>query len=136
MVLTDVEIVVTEMPEFQVAPGATLAEMKFHNSDGTVQTLRFSPDTMMTFVNKVFEVFLNEKLAKDKEVGYASVEPLWATSAMAQEAVGGNEVVVGFRLDSGMPLTVALTPDDAETLHKKLGLAVKAARRQFSDMRH
>ena len=55
---------------------------------------------------------------------------------MAQEAVGGNEVVVGFRLDSGMPLTVALTTEEADKLHKKLGLAVKAAERQCSTMRH
>lgn len=133
---SNAEIVVTEIPDVQVAPGGASAELKFHNSDGTVQVLRFSPDTMMTFVNKVFELYLNEKIEKDTLEGHASVQPLAVTEAMAQEAVGGSEVVLGFRLENGMPIVIAVTPSEATRLHKQLGQAVKEAKRQFSEVRH
>ncbi len=129
-------IVVTEMPGAMVSPDGSFAEMRLKNSDGTTQTLRFSPSTMMTFVNRIFELFLNEKIKKEQALGYGEVQPLSAVTTFAQEAVGGKALILGFRLETGLPVAFSVPPSEAEELHKQLGEAVEKAKRQFSESRH
>jgi hypothetical protein len=132
----DGDVVVTELLDLGVSPDGSYAEMKLKNSDGSIQMLRFSPTTMQLFVNRVFQVFQNENLKKEEALGYAVVQPLEALTAMAQEAIGGKAVIIGFRLDTGLPVSFAVPPPEAEELHKQLGRAVKKAMRQFSQRRH
>ena len=130
------DVLVTEMPGAAVSPDGSLAEMTFKNSDGTVQVLRFSPTTMLAFANKVFELFLNEKIQKESKLGYGVVQPLPAVATYAQEAVGGQAVILGFRLQTGLPVAFSVPPPEAEELHKQLGPAVEKAKKQFSESRH
>lgn len=130
------DIHVTEMPSASVLEDGSVAVMEFKNSDGSSQFLRFSPSTMLSFVNRVFELFLNEQVKKAQSSGHMDVQPLPAAVTMAQEAVGGEAVILSIRLRTGLPVAFAIQPAEAEELHKQLGKAIKKARRQASSNRH
>lgn len=130
------DIVVTEMPRASVLEDGSVAEMEFKNSDGSVQILRFSPSTMMDFVNRVFELFLNQKIQEAASLGHIEVQPLPVVVTAAQEAVGGQAVILSMRLQTGLPVGFSVPPAEAEELHKQLGKAIKKARRQASSARH
>lgn len=130
------DVVVVEMPSASVSPDGSLAQMIFKNSDGSLQVLRFSPSTMLTFVNRVFQLFLNEKIKKESRIGYGEVQPLPAVTTYAQEAVGGKAVILGFRLQKGLPVAFSVPPPEAAELHKQLGTAVEKAMKEFSESRH
>lgn len=128
--------VVVEMPGASVSPDGSYVEMQLKNSDGTFQTLRFSPDTMMQFLAKVFETFLYQKIQRESKVGHAVVRPLEVSTTMAQEAVGGRAVILQFRLLSGIPSSFAIEVGEAEELHRQLGQAVRKAKEQVLTTRH
>ena len=130
------DVLVTQLLGCGVLPDGTIAEMTLKNSDGKIQVLRFSPTTMLAFVNSVFELFLNEKLQKEQALGYSEMQPLPVSATMAIPAVGGTAVLVGFRLETGLPVAFAVPPPEAEELHKQLGEAVAKAIQQFSQSRH
>jgi hypothetical protein len=130
------DVLVTQLLRCGVLPGGTVAEMTFKKSNGRIQVLRFSPTTMLGFVNSVFELFLNEKMQKEQALGYSEMQPLPVSTTMAIAAVGGTAVLVGFRLETGLPVAFAVPPSEAEELHKQLGEAVAKAIQQFSQSRH
>ncbi len=129
-------VVVIGMPRASVLEDGSVAEMEFKNSNGSVQLLRFSPSTMMGFVNRVFELFLNQKIQEATSLGHMEVQPLPAVVTAAQEAVGGEAVILSVRLQTGLPVAFAIPPAEAEELRKQLGKAVKKARREASSARH
>jgi hypothetical protein len=110
--------------------------MELKNSDGTLQVIRFSPETMIDFVNKTFQLFLNQKIQRESKFGHVSGQALAVSTTMAQEAVGGEAIVLGVRLQSGLPVSFSIQPSEAEELHRQLGKAVKKARQQASSSRH
>ncbi len=128
--------VVIEMPTAFVSPDGSFAEMKFKNSDGSSQILRFSPDTMMIFVSRVFELFVNQKIQMESKIGHAVVQALPAVTTFAQLAIGGKAVILQFRLHTRLPVAFSISPLEAEELHKQIGKAVKKAKRQSSEIRH
>lgn len=130
------DVLITQLLGCGVAPDGTIAEMTLKKSDGRIQVLRFSPTTMLDFVNSVFELFLNEKMQKEQAHGYFEMQPLPISATMAIPAVGGKEVLVGFRLETGLPVAFAVPPPEAKELHKQLGEAVSKAMQQFSQSRH
>ena len=130
------EPLVTEMPRASVTPDGSIAVMEMRLSDGSSQTLRFSPKTMMSLVNRVFELFVNQMLQTAKASGHLEVQPLPAVATSAQEAVGGEKVILSVRMETGLPVSFSVDPAEAEELHRQLGKAVKKARRQSSAKRH
>jgi len=130
------DVLVTQLLECRVLPDGTIAEMTLKKSDGRIQVLRFSPTTMLGFVNSVFELFLNEKMQKEQALGYSEMQPLPVSATMAIPAVGGTAVLVGFRLETGLPVAFAVPPPEAEELHRQLGAALATAIQQFSQSRH
>jgi hypothetical protein len=116
------------MPNANVAEDGSFAEMTLKNSDSTIQVIRFSPDTMMQFVSKVFELALFQKIQKESKAGLAVVQPFQATTTMAQEDIHHKAVILQFRLKSGLPVSFALQASEAEELHKQLGKAVEKVR--------
>jgi hypothetical protein len=130
------DVLVTQLLGCGVLPDGTIAEMTLENSDGRIQVLRFSPTTMLAFVNSVFELFLNEKMQKEQAFGHFEMQPLPVSTTMAIPAVGGEAVLVGFRLENGLPVAFAVPPPEAKELHKQLGEAVSKAMQQFSQSRH
>jgi len=130
------QIVITELQGANVSPDGSYTEMTVKKSDGSIQILRFEPTIFLNLLTRVFELFLNQKLQREKAEGFVHTEPLAVSTSMAQESVGGKAVIVSFRLSSGLPADFALSPQEAEELHKQLGLAVEQARRQSSQSRH
>ena len=65
------DVLVTQLLGCGVLSDGTVAEMTLKKSDGRIQVLRFSPTTMLGFVNSVFELFLNEKMQKEQALGYS-----------------------------------------------------------------
>jgi hypothetical protein len=130
------EVVVAEMPRASVTPGGELAEMELKNSDGSRQVIRFSPTTMLTFVNRVFELFLNERMQKDAAAGHAEINALPVTTTLAQAAVGGRAVIVGLRLQNGLPVSFSIQPAEAEEFERQLGKAIKKGRQESLKGRH
>jgi len=128
--------VITELQGAQVSPDGSYTEMTVKRSDGSIQILRFEPRIFLNLLTKVFELFLNQKLQKEKAEGLVHTQPLHVSTSMAQESVGGKAVIVLFRLSSGLPAEFALSPQEAEELHKQLGQAVDRARQQSSQSRH
>jgi len=72
--------VVVAMPRTSVSEDGNYAEMQLKTSDGKFQTLRFSPKTFLTLLNRVFELFLNERMQKAKASGYVQSDPLPSSS--------------------------------------------------------
>ena len=130
------DAVVIEMPNASVSPDGSLAEMEFKNSDGSSQIIKFSPDTMMTFLSKVFELFVNQKIQMESTLGHAVVQTLPAVTTFAQEAIGGKAVILQFRLQTGLPVAFSISPSEAEELHRQIGKAVKKVKRQSLEIRH
>jgi len=124
------DAIVTEMPNTYVSPDGHLVEMEFKNSDGTHQILRFPPSTMMIFVNKIFQLFLNEKIQKESRLGRAFVQALHAVAMFAQEDTEKEAVLLHFRLQNGIPVVFSVSPSNAEELHKQIGEAVEKTKRQ------
>ncbi len=127
---------VIEMPRAFVSPDGSLVEMEFKNSDGSSQILRFSPDTMMVFLSKVFELFLNQKIQMESKTGWAVVHPLPAIATSAQEPIDGKAVIVQFRLQNGLPVAFSILPSEAKELHKQVGDALIRIQRQISKQSH
>jgi hypothetical protein len=65
-------------------------------------------------LTSVFELFLNQKLQKEKAEGLVHTQPLAVSVSMAQESLGGKAVIVSFRLSSGLPADFAVSPQEAE----------------------
>jgi hypothetical protein len=128
--------IVVEMPNAFVSPDGSFAEMEFKNSDGSSQILKFSPDTMMIFVSKIFELFLNQKIQMESMIGHVVVQPLRAVTTFAQPTIGGKAVILQFRLQSGLPVAFSVSPLEAEELHRQIGEAVKKIKRQSPENRH
>ncbi len=119
------DAIVTEMANTFVSPGGQLVEMEFKNSDGTHQTLRFSPSQMMDFIRKVLELFLNEKIGEDSRHGLADVQAFPAVTTYAEEDTTKKAVLLHFRLKSGIPVVLSLPLSNAEELHQQIGEALK-----------
>jgi len=130
------DAIVVEMPNASVSPDGSFAEMELKNSDGSSQILRFSPDTMMLFVSRVFELFLHHKIQMESKIGHVVVQPLPAVTTFAQQSIGGKAVILQFRLQNGLPVAFSISPSEAEELYKQIGEAVKKAKRQSSETRH
>ena len=123
------DAIVTEMANAYVSPGGQLVEMEFKNSDGTHQTLRFSPSQMMDFIRKVLELFLNEKIGKDSRQGLADVQAFPAVTTYAEEDTAKKAVMLHFRLKSGIPVVLSLSLSNAEGLHQQIGEALKRVKK-------
>ena len=117
--------VVIEMPNANVAEDGSFAEMILKNSDGIIQTIRFSPDTMMLFVARVFELALFQKIQRESKAGLADIQPLQAVTTMAQEDLHHKVVILQFRLQSGLPVAFAVQSSEAEELYNQLGKAIQ-----------
>jgi hypothetical protein len=113
------------MANTYVSPGGQLVEMEFKNSDGTHQTLRFSPSKMMDFIRKVLELFLNEKIGKDSRHGHADVQAFLAVTTYAEEDAAKKAVMLHFRLKNGIPVVLSLSLSNAEGMHQQIGEALK-----------
>ena len=128
--------VVVSMPGASVTEDGTIVEMELKISDGSVQTLRFSPTLFLSLVNRTFELFVNERMKKAASQGHIESQPLPVVTTFAQEAVGGQAVILGVRLQNGLPVEFSIPPAEAEELHKQLGAAVEKAKLQSSSKRH
>ena len=128
--------VVVEMPNTFVSPDGSFAEMELKNSDGSSQILRFSPDTMMIFVNRIFQLFLNQKIQMESKIRYADGPAILVLTTFAQQTIDGKAVILQFRLQNGLPVAFSVSPLEAEKLHRQIGEAVKKTKRQSSENRH
>ena len=126
---------VTGMPHGFVALDGERVEMEFALSDGSKQTLRFSPTTMSVFCARVFEMMARQKTETEAPSGM-TIAPIQAETTFAQEAAGGAAVILGLRLNTGFPVHFAVSVEEGAELHRQLGKAVKKAKRQASDSRH
>ena len=113
-----------------------LAEITLKHSDGSIQVLRFSPTLFLTLVKKVFELVLPEKMRTAESAGHLEVAPFPVSKTSAQEAFGGNAIIIHLRLQNGILAAFALPPQEAAELHTQLGAAVENALRQQSQSRH
>ena len=127
-----IDPIVVEMPDSSVSPDGSFVEMTLKNSDGSIQVIRFSPDTMMNFVGKLFQLFLNQKIQMESMVGHAYIQAIQAVTTSAQQAIGGKAVILHFRLQNGLPVAFSILPSEAEELHRQIGEAVKKARQEPS----
>jgi hypothetical protein len=125
--------IVVDMPSTLVAVDGSFAEMMLKNDDGTIQTIRFSPDTMMQFVSKVFELFLNKKIQMESKDGLAVAQPLQVSTTMAQQDLLHKVIILQFRLLSGLPVAFAVQPLEAEELYKQLGEAIQKTKIVLSE---
>ena len=116
--------IIVDMPNTNVAEDGSFVEMVLKNSDETIQTIRFSPDTMMLFVARVFELAVHQKIQKESKSGLPLVQPLQAVSTMAQEDMHHQRVILQFRLLSGIPVALAVSSQEAEELYNQLGKAI------------
>jgi hypothetical protein len=123
---------VVDMPNANVAEDGSFSEMVLKNSDGSTQTIRFSPDTMMQFVARVFELGLFQKIQRESRAGLVSVQPLPALTTMAKEDIHHKAAILHFRLQSGLPVAFAVQLHEAEELHKQLGSAIDKMKRPIS----
>jgi hypothetical protein len=134
--MTNIFAVVTEMPGASVTPDGSFAEMIFLNSDGSSQTLRFNPELMMVFLGKVFELFQNQRIQKGSTLDHIAVQPLRAATTFAECAAGGDAVILGFRLQNGIPVSFAISTLEAQELHRQLDEASNKAKMEFEMSRH
>jgi hypothetical protein len=125
--------IIVDMPSALVAEDGSFAEMILKNSDKTIQTIRFSPDTTMLFLAKVFELAVHQKIQSDSKGGLAVVQPLQAVTTMAQQDLHHKVVILQFRLESGIPVAFAIQPSEAEELYKQLGKAVEEVKIPLPD---
>jgi hypothetical protein len=116
---------VVDMPNANVAEDGSFSEMVLKNSDGSIQTIRFSPDAMMQFVARVFELGLFQKIQRESRSGLAEVQPLQVVTTMAQQDLHHKVVILQFRLQSGLPVAFAIQPSETEELYKQLGKAIQ-----------
>ena len=123
------DAIVTEMANTYVSPGGQLVEMEFKNSDGTHQTLRFSPSKMMNFIRKVLELFLKEKMGKDSRHGRVDVQAFPTVTTYAEEDTAKKTVMLHFRLKSGIPVVLSLSLSNAERFRQQIGEALKRTKR-------
>jgi hypothetical protein len=117
--------IVVEMPNAYTTEDGSEAVMVLKNSDRSIQTIRFSPDKMMLFLARVFELSLKQKIETESKLGLATVQPLPAVTTMAQEDMHHKAVILQFRLESGLPVAFAISPTEAEEFYKQLGKAVE-----------
>jgi len=115
---------IVDMPSANVAEDGSFAEMVLKNSDRTIQTIRFSPEKMMLFLARVFELAVHQKIQKESQHGLAVIQPLQAETTHAQEDLSHSAVIVQFRLSSGLPVAFAVQPPEAEELYNQLGKAI------------
>jgi hypothetical protein len=123
------DAIVTEIANTYVSPGGQLVEMEFKNSDGTHQTLRFSPSKMMNFIRKVLELFLKEKMGKDSRHGCVDVQAFPTVTTYAEEDTAKKTVMLHFRLKSGIPVVLSLSLSNAERFRQQIGEALKRTKR-------
>ncbi len=128
--------VVIDMPRTSVTEDGKISEMELLNDDGSKQTIRFSPSTFQTFVSRTFQLFANEKVKRGSASGHTESQPIPVSATMAQEAVGGEKVILSVRMDNGLPVDFSLDAAESEELHRQLGKAVKKARKQSASRRH
>lgn len=132
----DIGPIVIDMPNATVTEDGSITIMEFKNSDGSSQVLRFPPDKMMQYLSNVFELFLNQKIRKESGQGYSVVRPLQVSTTMAQEDIKGKSAILQFRMKNGIPAAFAVSPEEAEELHRQLGKAVKKLRKRSSFTHH
>jgi len=125
-------ILVVDMPSANVAEDGSFSEMVLKNSDGSIQTIRFSPDTMMQLVAKVFELGLFQKIQRESKVGLVDIQPLQAVTTMAQQDMHHKVVILQFRLQSGLPAAFAVQLREAEELYRQLGIAIDKMKKSLS----
>ena len=128
--------VVISMSSAFVSEDGEVAEMELKNSDGSVQSIRFSPKPFLGFVSMVFEMFEKARIQKAASQGLAEVHPLPAVATYAKEALGGRAVILGVRLQNGLQVQFSVPPAEAEELHKQLGAAVEKSKIQSASNRH
>ena len=126
--------VVVDMPNAYVTEDGEQAVMVLKNSDRSIQTVRFSPHTMMQFVSKLFELFLNQKIQKEAREGLAVVQPIAAVRAMAPGDIHHKAVILQFRLQNGLAAPFAVALGEAEELYKQLGDAINRIRTPLPDI--
>lgn len=133
---TETNAIVTEMPSASVTPDGELVEMELKYSDNSTQILRFQPKTFLRFLSNVYEMFFEARTQKESLAGHVEIQPLPASATFAQEAVGGDAVLLGMRLRNNLPVHFAVSIDEAEKLHKQIGKAIKKAKQQSYEKRH
>ena len=57
-------------------------------------------------------------------------------SRQVTSAVGGRAVIVGMRLQNGLPVSFSIQPAEAEEFERQLGKAIKKARQESLKGRH
>jgi hypothetical protein len=132
----DLGPIVTDMLGASVTEDGQVAEMELLNSDGLMQVIRFSPTLFISFVNRVFQLFANERIKMGLQSGHIESQPIPVSVAVAQETVGGEKIILGVKMENGLPVDFSLDSSEAEILHKQLGKAIKKANKQKSAARH
>ena len=132
----DLGPIVTDMPRASVTEDGQVAEMELINSDGLKQVIRFSPTLFISFVNRVFQLFANERIKMGLQSGHIESQPIPVSVAVAQETVGGEKIILGVKMENGLPVDFSLDSSEAEILQKQLGKAIKKANKQKSAARH
>ena len=132
----DLGPIVTDMPGASVTEDGQIAEMVLKNSDGSKQIIRFSPTLFISFVSRVFQLFANERIKMGLQSGHIESQPIPVSVAVAQETVGGEKIILGVKMENGLPVDFSLDSSEAEILQKQLGKAIKKANKQKSAARH
>lgn len=122
---------IVDMPNASVATDGSFVEMELKNEDGFIQYLRFSPDKMMLFLSKVFQLYVNQKIQKESSQGYVVEQPIPAVTTMAQEDIDGKAVILLLKMQNGLPASFVVQPSEAEELHRQLGKAIKKIGRKW-----
>jgi hypothetical protein len=86
---------------------------------------------MMKFVSNVFELALFQKIQKESKDGLAVEQPFEVTTTFAQEDIHHKAVILRFRLLSGLPVSFAIQPNEAEIFYKQLGEAIEKRKRKI-----
>ncbi|HKI60723.1 MAG TPA: hypothetical protein VKA31_00370 [Mariprofundaceae bacterium] len=126
---------VKEMPSAALLEDGTYVELEFKGEDGDRVTLGFSPERLNSFVSRAIQLTHQARIQKAASAGHLEVQPLPAVAAMAQEAVGGSAVIVGFRTDNSQTYHFSLSIDEADELRNQLVGASARAKKQAKQTR-
>ena len=128
-------IKVIEMPRASLLEDGTYVEMEFKGEGGEKVTLGFSPDRLDSFVNRAHQLTHEARIQKAITIGHVDVKPLPVATSMAEAAVGGKAVIVGFQTQNGQRYHFALLPDEATILQNQLVGAVAKAKKEAKQTR-
>lgn len=134
--MSDSHGTVVSIPQTSVTPDGNLAVMVLQYSNGKQQTVRFSPKTFFDLLSKTFQLVMNQHMQTAAAKGHVEVEPIQVSTTMAQEAVGGNVVIVSLKMQNGLPASFSVQHQEAEELHRQLGAAIEKAKMQSASSRH